>query len=178
MLPSAIAWPERPARRVAPVFRLLPASLNKIFYHAHRRTEMPCARGIAVYAKLIVWRLGAEYRDPSGYERFLRGFAPDALPQLRPFGMLDGFIIRLTHSTVLTVNLYETADGAYSAWHTVVSQPEYGKAGDLEVLFHLICRGDDLPLAGEIFGTDSDGDSGAEDPADTGASDQPVSVER
>ena len=44
----------------------------------------------------------------------------------------DGFIIRLTHNTVLTVNLYETADGAYSAWHNVVSQPEYGAAGELE----------------------------------------------
>lgn len=103
-----------------------------------------------MYAKLIIWRLGAEYRDVAGYERFLRNFAPKSLEQLRQFGMLDGFIIRLTHNTVLTVNLYETADGAYSAWHNVVSQPEYGAAGDLELLFHLISRGDDLPMVGEL----------------------------
>jgi hypothetical protein len=109
-----------------------------------------------VYAKLIVWRLGAEYRDNSGYERFLRSFAPSALHQLRQFGMLDGFIIRLTHNTVLTVNLYETADGAYSAWHNVVSRDGYGAAGELEMLFHLISRGDDLPMVGEIIAGSGD----------------------
>lgn len=103
-----------------------------------------------VYAKLIIWRLGADYRDVAGYEQFLRDFAPKSLERLRQFGMLDGFIIRLTHNTVLTVNLYETADGAYSAWHNVVSQPEYGAAGELELLFHLISRGDDLPMVGEL----------------------------
>ena len=64
-----------------------------------------------MYAKLIVWRLGAEYRDGPGYE---------------------------------------TADGAYSAWHNVVSKPEYGAAGELELIFHPISRGDDLPMVGEM----------------------------
>lgn len=103
-----------------------------------------------MYAKLIVWKLGAEFRDGPGYEKFLRDFAPFSLQKLRQYGMLDGFIVRLTHNTVLTVNLYETADGAYSAWHNVVSLPEYGTAGELELLFHLISRGDDLPLVGEL----------------------------
>jgi hypothetical protein len=110
-----------------------------------------------VYAKLIIWKLGAEYRDGPGYETFLRSFAPGALPQLRQFGMLDGFVVRLTHNTILTVNLYETADGAYSAWHNVVSMPDYGAAGELELLFHMICRGDDLPLVGELAGSAADG---------------------
>jgi hypothetical protein len=103
-----------------------------------------------MYAKLSVWRLGAEYRDGPGYERFLRNFAPASLQKLRQYGMLDGFIVRLTHNTVLTVNLYETADGAYSAWHNVVSREDYAAAGDLEMLFHLISRGDDLPMVGEM----------------------------
>ncbi len=103
-----------------------------------------------MYAKLIVWRLGADYRDGPGYEEFLRNFAPAALPELRKYGMLDGFIVRLTHNTVLTVNLYETADGAYAAWHNVVSRPGYGAAGDLELIFHLISRGDDLPMVGQL----------------------------
>ena len=74
--------------------------------------------------------------------------------------MLDGFIIRLTHNTVLTVNLYETADGAYSAWHNVVSKPEYGAAGDLDLMLHLICRGDDLPMVGELTAIESELETG------------------
>jgi hypothetical protein len=60
----------------------------------------------------------------------------------------------------------------------VVSQPEYGKAGDLEVLFHLICRGDDLPLVGEAFGRDADADLGASDQADATDRDGPSASER
>jgi hypothetical protein len=115
-----------------------------------------------MYAKLIVWRLGAEYRDGPGYERFLRNFAPASLQKLRQYGMLDGFIVRLTHNTVLTVNLYEMADGAYSAWHNVVSRADYAAAGDLEMLFHLISRGDDLPMVGEmVAGADDQHKNGA-----------------
>ena len=103
-----------------------------------------------MFAKLIVWRLGTAYRDPEGYERFLRAFAASSMAKLRPYGMLDGFVVRLTDSSILTVNLYESEHRARAAWREVVSLPEYGAAGDLEHIFHLINRGDDLPLVSGV----------------------------
>lgn len=103
-----------------------------------------------MYAKLIVWRLGAAHRDPDGYEQFLRAFAKSSMAKLRPYGLLDGFVVRLTDAAILTVNLYESEEQARDAWRDVVSQPEYGIDGDLEHIFHLINRGDDLPLVSEL----------------------------
>ncbi len=99
--------------------------------------------------KIILWRLGPDHRAAEAYDRFLNAFARTSMARLRPFGLLDGFIIRLNESLILTINHYETAEQAWAAWHEVVSRPGYGAEGDLEVLFRLIAPVDDLPLLSE-----------------------------
>ena len=102
-----------------------------------------------MHAKLIVWQLGTEHRGDEAYDRFLQAFSRTSMAKLRPYGLLDGFVVRLNESSILTLNLYESPEQAWAAWHEIVSKDGYGAEGGLGIIFRLISRADDLPLLSE-----------------------------
>ena len=103
-----------------------------------------------MHAKIIIWRLGPDHREEQAYHRFVRAFAQTSMAKLRPFGLLDGFLVRLNDNAILTINLYEQRDEAWAAWESVVSQSGYGTEGDLEIIFRIIAPVEDLPLLTQL----------------------------
>ena len=99
-----------------------------------------------MYAKVITWRLGESVRSAESYPRFLQDLAQRNVAALRRFGLLDGFVIRTGQDTIMTVNLYETAEQAETAWGAMVGTPAYAKSVDLELIDRVMGQAEDLPL--------------------------------
>jgi hypothetical protein len=101
-----------------------------------------------VYVKVLTFELSEADRTDGGFTAFIERFAHRNLPPLREFGLLDGYVVRASHETIMTVNFYEDEDGAHNAFATITGTPEYAKSMRLKLLEHQEGEAYDLPLMG------------------------------
>lgn len=99
-----------------------------------------------MWAKIETWRLAQELQEDNAYALFLRDLSRRNTPILREHGLLDGFVVRTSPDTMLTMNLYETEAQAELAWREVISHLGEALNGRLTLIERQVGPAEDLPM--------------------------------
>ena len=100
-----------------------------------------------MYVKVLTFELSFADRSSAGYAAFITRFADRNVRTLRQFGLLDGYVVRASDDTVMTVNFYESQEGAHKAFTTFTGTQRYAEAMGLTLLHHQEGPAVDLPLS-------------------------------
>jgi hypothetical protein len=100
-----------------------------------------------MYVKVLTFELSPSDRSDDNYAAFVTRFADRNVRALRQFGLLDGYLVRTSEDTIMTVNFYESAEGAHQAFATLTGTQRYADAMGLTLLTHQEGPATDLPLS-------------------------------
>lgn len=100
-----------------------------------------------MYVKVLTFELSFADRSDEAYAAFVTRFANRNVRTLREFGLLDGYVVRASDDTIMTVNFYESEEGAHQAFTTFTGTQRYAEAMGLTLLHHQEGPAVDLPLS-------------------------------
>ena len=100
-----------------------------------------------MYVKVLTFELSVEDQTDDGFAAFTKKLATKSLPQLRKFGLLDGYLVRASNETIMTVNFYDSAEGAKSAFAQLTGTVAYAESMGLKLIEHRDGPAYDLPLS-------------------------------
>jgi hypothetical protein len=104
-------------------------------------------RGQTLYVKVLTYELSEADRTDDGFAAFVKRFADYSLPNLRKFGLLDGYLVRAGDDTIMTVNFYESEEGAHDAFTLLTGTQAYAESMHLTLIEHREGAAYDLPLS-------------------------------
>ena len=99
-----------------------------------------------MYVKVLRWRLLQRPTNDVAFRDFVRRISEANAIALRPLGLLDGFMAKISADTVLSINFYETQSHAERAFVTVTGTAAYAAAHGIELLAHDEGEAFDLPF--------------------------------
>src|SRR4051794_1432265 len=100
-----------------------------------------------MYVKVLTFELSLADQSDEAYAAFVTRFADRNVQSLRQFGLLDGYVVRISENTIMTVNFYDSEVGAHQAFTTVTGTQHYAEAMGLTLLRHQEGPAVDLPLS-------------------------------
>jgi len=100
-----------------------------------------------LYVKVLTYELSEADRTEEGFSAFVKLYANYSLPQLRRFGLLDGYLVRASSDTIMTVNFYESVEGAHDAFAQLTGTAGYAGSMRLTLIEHREGPAFDLPLS-------------------------------
>ena len=96
---------------------------------------------------MLTYELAEADRTDEGFGVFVKRFAEYSLPELRKFGLLDGYVVRNSDDTIMTVNFYESEEGAHDAFTLLTGTQAYTESMHLTLIEHKEGPAFDLPLS-------------------------------
>jgi hypothetical protein len=100
-----------------------------------------------MYVKVLTFQISEADRGPEAFREFVVRIANRNVLALRAYGLLDGYVVRISEDTILTINFYETEAEGKQAFANVTGAPEYARSMGLTMLHLQEGEGYDLPLS-------------------------------
>ena len=82
-----------------------------------------------MHASVVTWRLSPAVQG-TAIDAYLSILANENLPILRQYGLLDSFVLRISHDTIQVVNIFEDEAGARAPGpRSPAASPRRSRAG-------------------------------------------------
>jgi|SRR3954452_14654133 hypothetical protein len=111
-----------------------------------------------MHVKVLTFRLATEDRSDEAYAALISKLARTNVTALRNYGLLDGYVVRASEDTIITINFYESSAQANAAFTHVTGSADYAARMNLELIAMLEGPAVDLPMSYSELGSPLDSD--------------------
>lgn len=100
-----------------------------------------------MFVKVLRWRIPRDACSEEAFPPFLVRLSQRNLFALRPFGLVEGYIVRVADDEILTVNFYDSEANMAAAFEQVSGSAWYAEEFGLDLLQRMDGPAFDLPMS-------------------------------